>query len=302
MAVSGCGACVADPTYRSTSVDPVPTLAEALGHDADTRLLILSADLVGSTHAATAAGITALREGLASTATLMMPGPWARHAADRFAAAPELDVGIHLTLNAELEDFRWAPLTHAPSLLDGDGGFPRTPADLWDHADIDEIRRECRAQVERAASWGVEVTHLTTHLLALQQRPEFFDVLLDVACEAQLPVRLESGSAETDAGFPFRSLAEQEGIWMPDHFRLVRGGARRHLDSVLADLPAGVTEVALAPALAAEELRAIDPAAAGRFDDLAVLTDRGLAERLDRLGAVRVGYREIRDAMRGAAI
>jgi predicted glycoside hydrolase/deacetylase ChbG (UPF0249 family) len=278
----------------------VPTLAEALGHDADTRLLILSADLVGSTHAATAAGIHALQEGLATTATLMMPGPWARHAADRFTASPNLDVGIHLTLNAELEDFRWAPLTHAPSLLDGDGGFPRTPADLWDHADIDEIRRECRAQLERATSWGVEVTHLTTHLLALQQRPEFFDVLLDIASEALLPVRLESGTAESDAGFPFRALAEQEGIWIPDHFRLVRGGARTHLNNVLTDIRAGVTEVAFAPAIAAEELRAIDPAAASRFDDLEVLTDRALAEQLDRLDVVRIGYREIRDAMRAA--
>lgn len=278
----------------------MPTLAEALGHDADTRLLILSADLVGSTHAATAAGIHALQEGLATTATLMMPGPWARHAADRFTASPNLDVGIHLTLNAELEDFRWAPLTHAPSLLDGDGGFPRTPADLWDHADIDEIRRECRAQLERATSWGVEVTHLTTHLLALQQRPEFFDVLLDIASEAQLPVRLESGTAESDAGFPFRALAEQEGIWIPDHFRLVRAGARTHLNNVLTNIRAGVTEVAFAPAIAAEELRAIDPAAASRFDDLEVLTDRALAEQLDRLDVVRIGYREIRDAMRAA--
>ena len=277
-------------------------LAEALGHDPDARLLILSADLMGSTHAATAAAMTALREGAATTATLMMPGPWARHAVDQLAGAPDLDVGIHLTLNSELEDFRWAPLTHAPSLLDGDGGFPRTPADLWDHADIDEVRRECRAQIERAASWGVDATHLTTHLLALQQRPEFFDVLLDVACEARLPVRLESGSAEGDAGFPFRNLAEQEGVWMPDHFRLVRGGARRHLDDTLAALPAGVTEVALAPALAAEELRAIDPGAAGRFDDLAVLTDRALLARLDTLGVIRVGYREIREAMRAATV
>ena len=255
---------------------------------------------MGSTHAATAAGNHALQEGLATTATLMMPGPWARHAADRFTASPNLDVGIHLTLNAELEDFRWAPLTHAPSLLDGDGGFPRTPADLWDHADIDEIRRECRAQLERATSWGVEVTHLTTHLLALQQRPEFFDVLLDIASEAQLPVRLESGTAESDAGFPFRALAEQEGIWIPDHFRLVRGGARTHLNNVLTNIRVGVTEVAFAPAIAAEELRAIDPAAASRFDDLEVLTDRALAEQLDRLDVVRIGYREIRDAMRAA--
>lgn len=276
-------------------------LAEALGHDADARLLILSADLLGSTHAATAAGLAALREGSATTSTLMMPGPWARHAVDRLAAAPDLDVGIHLTLNAELEDFRWGPLTHAPSLLDGDGGFPRTLADLWDHADIDEVRRECRAQVERAASWGIDATHLTTHLLALQQRPEFFDVLLDVACEARLPVRLESDGAESDAGFPFRALAAQEGVWLPDHFRLVRGGARRHLDETLADLHPGVTEVALAPALATEELRAIDPGASGRFDDLAVLTDRELPTRLDALGVVRLGYREIRDAMRAAA-
>ncbi len=276
------------------------SLARALGYSDDDRLLILSADLMGSTHAATAAGLSALRDGCATTATLMMPGPWARHAADHLANADDLDVGIHLTLNAELESFRWAPLTHAPSLLDGDGGFPRTPEDLWDHADIDEVRRECRAQVERAISWGVEPTHLTTHLLAMQQRPEFFDVLLDIAVETGLPVRLESGDAETAAGFPFRRLATEEGVAMPDHFRLVRGGTRAHLEAVLADLAPGVTEVAFAPALAAEEIRAIDPAAAGRFDDLAVLTDRELHARLEGLGVTLIGYRALRDAQRAA--
>ena len=276
------------------------SLARALGHRDDDRLLILSADLMGSTHAATAASLSALRDGCATTATLMMPGPWARHAADHLANADDLDVGIHLTLNAELENFRWAPLTHAPSLLDGDGGFPRTPEDLWDHADIDEARRECRAQVERAISWGVEPTHLTTHLLAMQQRPEFFDVLLDIAVETGLPVRLESGDAETAAGFPFRRLAAEEGVAMPDHFRLVRGGTRAHLEAVLADLAPGITEVAFAPALAAEEIRAIDPAAAGRFDDLAVLTDRELHGRLDGLGVTLIDYRALRDAQRAA--
>ena len=67
---------------------------------------------------------------------------------------------MHLTLNAEHDRYRWGPITHAPSLLDGDGGFPRTIDDLWEHADLDEVRRECRAQIERAILWGFDVTHL----------------------------------------------------------------------------------------------------------------------------------------------
>jgi predicted glycoside hydrolase/deacetylase ChbG (UPF0249 family) len=273
----------------------VDSLAVALGHPADAKLLILSADQLGSTHAATAGGYTALREGMATTATVMMPGPWSRYAADRHDGA---DIGIHLTLNSQLDCYRWAPLTASPSLLDGDGGFPRTVADLWDHADLDEVRRECRAQLERARLWGFDITHLATHLGTLQQRPEFFDVLVDIAYDAELPVRLESGDAEERAGFPFRRLAAEEGIFMPDHFTLVRGGARGHLDAVLADLQAGVTVVAFEPTIAAEEIRAIDPHATSRIDDLAVLTDRGLEDRIAKAGASRIGFRELRDAQR----
>jgi predicted glycoside hydrolase/deacetylase ChbG (UPF0249 family) len=273
----------------------VASLAEALGHPANARLLILSSDLLGSTHAATAGGFTALRDGAATTATVMMPGPWSRYAADCHEGD---DIGLHLTLNAELDCYRWGPLTAAPSLLDGDGGFPRTIADLWDHADLDEVRRECRAQIERALLWGFDHTHLTTHLGALQQRPEFFDVLLDLAVEFDLPVRLESGDAEDTAGFPFRRLIAEDGILSPDHHRLVRGGARAHFASSLADLRPGVTEVAFEPALASEELRAIDPSATDRIDDLDLLTDRSLGERVAAAGATLIGYRAIRDLQR----
>jgi predicted glycoside hydrolase/deacetylase ChbG (UPF0249 family) len=273
----------------------VESLAQALGHAADAKLLILSADQLGSTHAATAGGYTALREGHATTATVMMPGPWSRYAADRHDGA---DIGIHLTLNSQLDCYRWGPLTAAPSLLDGDGGFPRTVADLWDHADLDEVRRECRAQVERARLWGFDLTHLATHLGTLQQRPEFFDVLVDVAYDSELPVRLESGDAEDRAGFPFRRLAAEEGILMPDHFTLVRGGAREHLDRTLASLEPGVTVVAFEPTIAAEEIRAIDPDATSRMDDLAVLTDRDVPARVEAAGATMIGFREIRDLQR----
>src|SRR5882672_4045953 len=153
------------------------TLAEQLGHPADARLLIVTCDDLGLTHAGNVATYDALRHGVATSASLMVPCPWARDAAAGYRGE---DVGVHLTLNSEFDTYRWGPITHSPSLLDGDGGFPRTVEDAWDHADLDEVRRECRAQIERAIVWGFDVSHLTSHLGALQPRPEFFDAYLEL--------------------------------------------------------------------------------------------------------------------------
>ena len=167
------------------------TLAERLGHAPDAKLLIITCDDLGLTHASNVAGYDALRTGVATSASLMVPCPWARDAASRYRGE---DVGVHLTLNAELETYRWGPITHAPSLLDGDGGFPRTLEDSWDHADVDEVRRECRAQIERAIVWGFDVSHLNSHLGALVARPEFFDVYLELAVDFALPLRMAGAS------------------------------------------------------------------------------------------------------------
>jgi chitin disaccharide deacetylase len=132
---------------------------------------------------------------------------------------------VQLTLNAEFDLYRWGPITHAPSLVDGDGGFPRTPDELWEHADLDEVRRECRTQIERAIVWGFDVSHLDSHLGALHMRPEFFDVYLDLAVEFRLPIRLPGRcGSERAAGFPLRRLAADEGILFPDHLEVVGSG------------------------------------------------------------------------------
>lgn len=274
------------------------SLAEILGHAPDDRLLIISADFVGSCHAANAAAYTALREGLATTAAVAIPCPWARQAAQAYRGE---DMGVHLTFNSQLDALRWGPITHAPSLLDGDGGFPRTVADLWDHADLDEVRREARAQIERAVLWGFNVSHLTTHLNALQSRPEFFDVYLDLACEFQLPIRLESGPAEHEAGFPFRQLATEEGVLAPDHYRFVHDVDRAtSLAECVADLEPGVTELSLQPAIDTPELQAADPTAGpARVAAAAALgAQSDLASAIEAAAVTLIDYRGIRRAMR----
>jgi predicted glycoside hydrolase/deacetylase ChbG (UPF0249 family) len=281
-------------------VRAVTTLAERLGHAPDARLVILNCDDLGLSHASNAGVYEALRQGVATSATLMVPCPWAREAA---AAYMGEDVGVQLTLNAELDRYRWGPITHAPSLLDGDGGFPRTIDDLWDHADLDEARRECRAQVERAILWGFDVSHLASHLNVLQLRPEFFDVLLDLAVDFALPIRLSDASTERSIGFPFRRLAAEEGVLFPDHLVQVTGvGSRRAMERALFDLAPGVTELHVHPAADTPELRALAPEWAARVDDLHLVRhDSQVRAMLERSGVVMIGFRELRDLQRAGA-
>ncbi|HEX6596471.1 MAG TPA: polysaccharide deacetylase family protein [Acidimicrobiales bacterium] len=274
-------------------------LAERLGHPPDARLLIVNCDDLGKSHASNVGVYQALREGVATSASLMVPCPWAREAAARYRGE---DVGVHLTLNAEHDLYRWGPITHAPSLLDGDGGFPRTLDDVWDHADVDEVRKECRAQIERAIYWGFDVSHLDSHLAALELRPEFFDVYLEMAAEFRLPIRLGTNETEKAAGFPFRQLATEEGVVFPDHFVRVRGvGSRRAIERAITDLQPGVTEVYVHPAIDTAELRSLAPDWGACVDDLDLVTSPGaLGALVQRAGVVLLGYRELRELQRAA--
>ena len=236
------------------------TLVERLGHPADARLVIISADELGLTRASNVAVYDALRHGEATSASLMVPAPWARDAAAGYRGE---DVGVHLTLNAEWDTYRWGPISHSPSLRDGDGGFPRTIEDLWDHGDIDEVRKEGRAQIERAIYWGFDVSHLDTHVGALLGRPEFFDVYLELALDFRLPMRLPGEATQRLVGFPFRKLAAEEGAVFADH------------------------------------LVAVPREGTGRVEDHAYLRhDPSLPDLVERAGAVPIGYRDLRDLQR----
>jgi YdjC-like protein len=297
--------------HAPATVSPVTTLAERLGYDPDDRLLVVSCAELGVFHAGNVAIYEALRNGSATTATLMVPAPWARGAAAQYRGE---DVGVGLTLNAEHDLYRWGPITQAPSLLDGDGGFPRTAADLWDHADLDEVRRECRAQLERAIYWGFDVSHLDAHLDAVQLKPEFFDVFLDFADEFRLPLRLPDAAAQRLAGFPLRELAAERGVVSPDRVILTGGAAgilsssagaddratdQAQLADLLASLEPGVTEICFRPAVDTIELRAATPDWPERTADRRLLEGGpALAEAVDTAEVELLGYRALRELMR----
>jgi len=278
----------------------VTSLAEALGYAPGSKLLLVTCDDLGVSYATNAGVYDSLRTGIATSAGLVVPGPWAREAAASYRGE---DIGAHLTLNSEYDLYRWAPITHAPSLLDGDGGFPRTLVDLWEHADVDEVRRECRAQVERAIYWGFDVSHLSAHMGAMELRPELFDVALELATDFRLPLRLPGADQQHRAGFPFRHLAAEAGVLSPDHLvRAARGhSAKRAIDQVLNDLAPGVTELVLRPARDTEALRAVTPDWPARVEDRDIATaSRFLHALASRTGLSLISYRALRDLQRSS--
>ncbi len=274
------------------------SLAERLGLAPQARALIVSCDDLGFSYAANVAVYDALRQGTATSASLMVPAPWARGAVRAYRGE---DVGVHLTLNAEHELYRWGPITHSPSLFDGEGGFPRTIADVWEHADPDEVRREWQAQIDRSTLWGIDVTHLDSHLGGVELRPEFFDVYLELADDRRLPVRLPAVEEERRVGFPFRELAAERGVIAPDRVVPIAAfvanltGRAEDLDLV----PPGITEVRAAPSLDTPELRASAVDWSFRVADGELIGPTGpLARLIETTRLPTIGYRALRQLLR----
>ncbi|HEU4766861.1 MAG TPA: polysaccharide deacetylase family protein [Pyrinomonadaceae bacterium] len=169
------------------------SLAERLGYPKDAKLLIVHADDLGMSHSVNVATIKAFESGLVNSGSIMVPCPWFSEIATYARANPQADLGLHLTLTSEWTSFRWGPVTskdRVSSLLDKNGYFHLTESDAAAKADPKEVEMEIRAQIERARAFGIQPTHLDSHMGTLYQSKALFEVFLRVAREYKLPVRV----------------------------------------------------------------------------------------------------------------
>jgi hypothetical protein len=273
------------------------TLAERLGHGPDNRLLIVNCDDLGSSHAANIAIRRALTGGIATSATLMVPCPWAREAV---SVLPDADIGVHLTFTAEYPGYRWRSLTGAASLHDDDGFLPATAAAAIARARPEDVRAEGRAQIERALAWGVDVTHLDSHMGVVQIDATLFDVYLDLAVEYALPLRMFGARTDALLGFGGKDRARARGVLFADHILDPWGrDSRTLLVERLPVLAAGVTETFAHPVDDGPELRGYDPDHPdARVADSLCFTDPGMAALLATTGVIPISYRPLRDLQR----
>jgi hypothetical protein len=247
----------------------------------------------------------------------MVPCPWFEEAAEIARANPGLDLGVHLTLNAEWPHYRWGAVagrSAVPSLLDDAGYLPRTTLETVQRAKPEEVEIELRAQIERALAAGVDVTHLDSHMGTVLF-PPFLPIYAKLAVAYRLPVFAFHPDDEVLAqrglrGYgPFvRRLVDEladAGIPVLDDFcadslEFPVGEGLAHNRRRLSRLPRGVSYLICHAAQGGEELSAVTPDSAHQRDFERQFYGGELGRReLEAAGVRTVGMRALRDLLRG---
>lgn len=234
------------------------------------RRLIVTADDFGASIEVNRAVEIAHREGVLSTASLMMGGEAAADAVERAYRLPGLRVGLHVTL---VDGRPVLPPERIPDLVGTDGRFS---ADLF-RAGVKffflprvrrQLRAEIRAQFEAFRATGLPLDHANAHH-HMHLHPTVLAMMLEIGREYGLaavrlprePWRVARRSGGRGAALAAAALAP----WVElTRLRLARAGVRCNdyvlglADSgamhkltvlrLLRELPEGVTEVYFHPA------------------------------------------------------
>jgi predicted glycoside hydrolase/deacetylase ChbG (UPF0249 family) len=225
------------------------------------KTLIVNGDDFGAGRGINRGILEAHRQGILTSASLMVNMPGSEEAARLAADAPELSVGIHVNFTNE-------------------GGAPVVDLD-----DPDACRDELARQIERFQSLlGRPPTHLDSHH-NIHRRPLLAPLFVASARRHGLPLREHSGVRY------FSSFYAQWGG--ETHLEQVSlESLQRMLREEIGD---GVTELACHPGHPDSDFPSLY--AGEREAELRTLCDPGLRAALETLGFRLIGYRELRAAV-----
>jgi predicted glycoside hydrolase/deacetylase ChbG (UPF0249 family) len=229
------------------------------------RYLIVNADDFGRSPGVNEGVITCHEDGIVTSASLMTRWPDAAEAAAYARANPSLSVGLHVDLSEwTIDEGTWRPIYERVAEDDG-------PA----------VETEIRAQLAAFRELiGRAPTHLDGHQHVQREEPAK-SILLELAVELAVPLRDLNDEVPYVGSFYGQG---PDGAPLPDAITV--DGLLR----LLADLPAGVTELGCHPALA-EDLDSLY--LRERLEEVRTLCDPRVKEALDEAGIRLTSFDEI---------
>jgi chitin disaccharide deacetylase len=286
-----------------------------LGYSDSERLVIIHTDDIGMCHASVQAFKDLWTFGTITSGAVMAPCPWFPSVAQMCRENPEIDMGVHATLNAEWESYRWSPLStrdKASGLLDADGYFHQWHEAVYQNAKPEAVEAEVNAQIDRALAAGIDVTHVDSHMGTIMN-PLFIQSYIQAAASRRLPSmlprldaegmdRVGISESERKAYEPIVQMLVESGTLMLEGMLSMPldepNGEMETAKQLLGNLPVGITHFVLHPSIDTAELRAIAPDWESRVANYKTFMSDELKKFIEQEDVKLIGYRHIRNAMR----
>ncbi len=252
------------------------------------RFLIVNADDFNLTPGVNRAILECHDRGILSSTTFMANLPVDARAVRELKKRKKLGVGIHLNVTLK------TPLSRPEkvrSLMGAEGRFRKYPEQTSKLPKADELALEYATQIEFFKKiFGRMPTHLDTHH-QVHNFPFFLRVLCRVARYYKLPVRRSTLMRQP-------GIMKECGVRTPDHFfgNLSPQGfwTAEPLESLLRNLPAGVSEIMCHPGIVDTDLKSVSSFTTGRAVEHALFSSsrfrRLLADMPVRLGHYGLCY------------
>ena len=298
-------------------MNPNPILKK-LGFSNTDRVVIIHTDDIGMCQASLTAFADLWDFGLISSGATMVPCPWFPAVAAFCRTHADVDMGVHVTLTSEWDTYRWGPISTrqpASGLLDEEGFFYRSSELAQEHGEAEAVQVEMTAQVERALSAGMDVTHADTHMGTVAH-PKFINAYIQLALQQRLPPMIPR---QDQAGYQAMGLDSEMAAFAAQFVLQLESSGVPLLDQMasmpldqpvgqleiakqrFSSLPVGLTHFILHPSVDTPELRAIAPDWPSRVANYHTFRDKELRDFIRDSGIQVIGYRAIREVMRKEA-
>jgi predicted glycoside hydrolase/deacetylase ChbG (UPF0249 family) len=254
------------------------------------RRLLVVADDFGLTDGVTRGIAAAMAAGVVGATSAMVCVPGAERRISECAKRVPGRVGLHLQLLGGRPRARHAVRT---GFVDVGAVFPRKARDLTGrYLEPHSVRREFDAQFAVMERLGIRPSHVDSHH-HVHRMPQVFSAFRAFAHEHGLPARAMDRTMATD-------LRAAE-VACADHCETSWYGGVLSVDSFIAAVQRGfraiggegTLEIMTHPGYSDADLAAVSSYTAERDQELAVLTDPALANRLARIGVELIGHGDL---------
>ncbi|MBO0329512.1 polysaccharide deacetylase family protein [[Muricauda] lutisoli] len=284
--------------------------AQRLGFDKNTKLLIIHADDAGLSHSENMATIQALEKGIVNSYSIMLPCPWFHEMAVIAKNNPQYDLGIHLTLTCEWENYRFGPvlpISEVPSLVDEHGHFFKKREQLCKNATPEDVEKELRAQIEKALGYGLAPTHMDSHMYSVGSHPEFFKIYQKLGKQYQLPILVNEQLMQMVGLDPKAHIKEGDFVidrtYVGEFPYFEKEGLATYYQSILENLTPGANLILIHPAFDEHEMQGVtinhpNFGAAWRQQDFDFFTSEKTMEILEKQQIQLVTWGAIRNILK----